>query len=75
MMVAAGQQRGARGRAHRRGVEAGIAQAFGGKPVNGRRPDLRAVAAEIGEADVVEQDNQDIRRTGRRPRCIRPPRL
>ena len=39
MMVASGEQRRTRGRAHRRGVEAGIAQAFGCQPIDGRRPD------------------------------------
>ena len=66
MMVAAGEQRRARGRAHRRGVEAGIAQAFGREPIDGRRPDRRAVAAEIGEADIVEQHDEDVGRTRRR---------
>ena len=60
MMVAAGQQGGARGRAHRRGVEAGVAQAAAGDGVDGRRGDGRAVAAEVGEADIVEQDDQDV---------------
>ena len=62
MVIAAGQQRRARGRAHRSGVEAGVTQAFGGEPVDGRRPDRRAVAAEIGEADVVEQHHENVRR-------------
>ena len=69
MMVAPGQQRRARGRAHRGGVEAGIAQAFGGEPVDGRRPDRRAVAAEIGKADVVEQHDEDVGRALRRLRA------
>ena len=60
MMVAPGQQGGARGRAHRRGVEAGVAQAAAGDGVDGRRGDRRAVAAEVGEADIVEQDHQDV---------------
>ena len=43
-----------------------VAQALGGEPVDGRRPDGRAVAAEIGEADVVEQHDQDVGRARRR---------
>ena len=73
MVVASGQQRCARGRAHRGGVEAGVAQAFGREPVDGRRPDRRAVAAEIGKADIVEQHDQDVGRAGRRFRRCRPP--
>ena len=60
MVVAAGQQRRPRGRAHRRGVEAGVAQAASGDGVDGGRGDGRAVAAEIGEADIVEQHDQDV---------------
>ena len=75
MMVAPRQQRRARGRAHRGGVEAAVAQAFGGQPVDGRRPDRRSVAAEIGEADIVEQHDQDVGRAGRRLLRRRPPRL
>ena len=66
MVVAAGQQRRARGRAHRGGMEAGVAQAFGREPVDGRRLDRRAVAAEIGKADIVEQHDEDIGRARRR---------
>ena len=61
MMVAAGQQRGARGRAHRRRMEAGVAQAALGDRIHGRGRDRRAVAAEVGEADIVEQDDKDVR--------------
>ena len=60
VMVASGQQRRPRGRAHRRRVEAGVAQAALGDGVDGRRGDRRAIAAEVGEADIVEQDHQDI---------------
>ena len=68
MMVAPGKQRRARRRTHRGGVEARIAQAFGGEPVDGRRLDRRAVAAEIGKADIVEQHDEDVRRALRRLR-------
>ena len=43
MMVAPGEQRRARGRAHRGGMKAGIAKTFGGELVDGRRFDGRAV--------------------------------
>ncbi|GAA0000873.1 hypothetical protein BRDID11002_08730 [Bradyrhizobium diazoefficiens] len=73
MVVAPGEQRRTRRRAHRRGVEAGIAQALRSEPVDGRRLDGRSVAAEIGEADIVEQHDEDVRRALWRPRCLRPP--
>ena len=73
MMVAPGEQRRARRRAHRGGVEARIAQAFGSELVDGPRLDRRAVAAEIGKSHIVEQDDQDVRRALRRFRRRRPP--
>ncbi len=75
MMVAAGQQRRARGRAHRRGMEARIAQALGRQPIDGGRFDRRAVAAEIGEADIVEEDDENVGGAARRPGRVGPPRL
>ena len=66
MVIAAGQQGRPRRRAHGGGVEAGVAQALRPATINSRRRDRRAVAAEIGEADVVEQNDQNIRRAGRR---------
>jgi hypothetical protein len=72
MMVASGQQRGARGRTHRGGMKARIAQPLARETVDRRRPDLRAVAAEIGKTDVVEQHHQDVGRASRRPRRRRP---
>ena len=73
MVVAAGQQRRARGRAHRGGVESTVAQALGREPVDNRRLDRRAVTAEIGKADVVEQHHENIGGAlGRLPRR-RPP--
>ena len=73
MVIAPGEQCGARRRAHRGGVEAGVAQTFRGEPVDGRRLDARAVAAEIGEADIVEQHDEDVRRARGRLRGLRPP--
>jgi hypothetical protein len=60
MMVAPGEQRGARGAAHRRGVKAAVAQAAAGQRVGVRRADGRAVAAEVGKADIVEPDHQQV---------------
>ena len=74
MVIAPGQQGRARRRAHRRGVEARIAQSARCDPVDGRRRNRRAIAAEIGEADVVEQHDQDIGRALRRTRRCRPER-
>ena len=72
MVVAPGQQRGARGAAHRRGVEAAVAQAAPRQCVDVRRADGRAVAAEVGEADIVEQDHQDVGRARGRLGRLRP---
>ena len=73
MVIAPGEQGRARRRAHRRGMEGGVAQSARCDPVDRRRRNRRAIAAEIGEADVVEQNDQDI---GRRPsaRAARPAR-
>ncbi len=56
VVVAAGQQAGPGGRAERRRVEPRVAQATGRQAVDRGRVDLGAVAAEVGEADVVEHD-------------------
>ena len=65
MVVAAGQQGRAGRRAQGGGVEVGEAQAAGGQGVDVRRGDLRAVAAQVGEAEVVEHDADHIGRAGR----------
>ncbi len=65
VVIAAGEQRRARGRAHRRDVEAVEAQAAGGEPVDHRRRDVGAEAAELGEAEVVEHDHDHVRRARR----------
>ena len=62
MRILAGQQRGTRRRAHRHGRVAGEAQAARGECIDVRGPDLAAVAAEVGEAQVVEQDHHDVGR-------------
>ena len=75
MMVAAGQQRRTRGRAHGRRMEAGVAQATLGNRIHRGCGDRRAVAAEVGEADIVEQDDQDVGSPFRAPGRVRPVRL
>ncbi len=72
VVVAPGQQAGPRRRAHRGDVEVGVAQAVRGEAVDRRRADRGAVAAELREAAVVEDDEHDVRRAfpradGRRP--------
>ena len=73
VMIASGQQAGAGGRAKRRHVQVVVAQALLREPVDGRRLDGGAVAAEAGEADVVEQHHHHVGRILRRPRRRRPP--
>ena len=62
----------ARRRAHRRGVEATVAQALGGEAVERRRGDVGAEAAELREADVVEHDQHDVGRALGRATRHRP---
>ena len=74
VVVAAGEQRRARRRAERRDVEVVVADALPGERVHRRRRDLGAVAAEAAEADVVVEDDDDVRRAGPRPLRVGPPR-
>ena len=67
VVVAPREQARAGRRAERGRVEVGEAYAVGGEPVDGRRRDVGAVAAELREADVVEHDQQHVGRAGRRP--------
>ena len=60
MVVAAGQQRLARGRAQRGGVEAGELQPARCQFFRGRCLAGPAKGAGRAEADVVDQDNQDV---------------
>ena len=53
---------GARRRAQRGDVEAVVAQPAGGEPVDRRRVDVGAEAAELREAEVVEDDHDDVGR-------------
>ena len=70
VVVAAGEQRLARRRAQRRGVEAVELEAALGEPLGGRRVDRAAEGARRGEADVVEQHDQHVGRALRRPQRL-----
>ena len=61
-MVAPGQQAGPGRRAQRRHVQVVVAQALLRQPIDRRRFDRGAVAAEAGEADVVEEHHHHIGR-------------
>ena len=73
VVVASRQQRRPRRRAHRGRVESGVPEPLGGEPVDRRCGDLGAVAAEVGEPDVVEHHEQHVGAL-RRHRRRRPPR-
>src|SRR5687767_5491946 len=62
--VLAGHQRAARRRAYRRaGVELREPHSFGGELVEVRRLDVTlAIAAELAEAEIVADDQDDVRR-------------
>jgi hypothetical protein len=74
VMVAPGQQADAGRGAERGRVEVGQPGTGGRQPVEHRRPDVRAVTAQLGEADVIEHHQDDIGRTRWRRRHWRPPR-
>src|SRR6516164_10312312 len=63
MMIAAGEQRGAGWRAQRRRMEARVTQTLLGKPVQVWRRYLPPERAPLSEACIVDQYQQDIRRT------------
>ena len=75
VVVAPRQQRGTRRRAERRHMEIAEAQPACGQPINVRRRNRRAVAAQMREAQIVEQDHQHVRAILRRRAQRRPPRL
>ncbi len=75
MVVAPGDQRGARRRAQRGGEDAVVAQAFLGDAVHGRRRDHAAEGAGHAEAGVVGDDQQHVRRALGRHHARRPPGL
>jgi len=64
VMIATGQQRGARGRTQRRGVEAVVTQARARHQIEAGRGHRTTEGAERPEADVVENDDEDVRRIG-----------
>ncbi len=67
MVVAPVEKRGARGRAQSRRVEAIVTQSVPGQPFGGRRVARPAECARGTESDVIEQDEQDVGRSCRRP--------
>src|SRR4051812_45003373 len=62
MVVATGEQRGTGTRAERGRVEVGVAETGFRQAVDGRRRDVRPVAAQLREADVVEDDQHEVGR-------------
>ena len=64
VVVATGEQAGARRRAHRGRVEVGEAHPPVGQLVDRRGGDVGAVAAQLCEADVVEHDHHHVGRAG-----------
>ena len=66
VVVAAGQQRGARRRAERGGVKAGVLEAGPRESFRVRREARSAERAGGAEPDVVEQDDEDVGRAGGR---------
>ena len=66
VMVAPGEQRLARRRAERGGVEAVVRQALGRHPLQGGHVDRAAEGAGRAEAHVVDQDDDHVRRALRR---------
>ena len=75
MGVAARDQRCAGRRAHGRYVEIAITHTTASQGIHTRRLDFGAVAAEIGVADIVKHDEQDVGRTGGGRVWCRPPGL
>ena len=65
VVVAAGLERGAGGRAQGGGVEVVVTQAAAGEAVERGRGDRAAEGAGGAEAEVVDEDDDHIRRAGR----------
>ena len=55
-------------------MEVGVAQALGGEAVHDRGVDVGAEATELGEADVVQHDEEHVGRPVRRAQRFGPPR-
>ena len=70
--VEAREQAGTGGRAHRVHVEVAEPHTLGCEPVEVGRADLAAEAADVGEPDVVDQHEDDVRCIGGRDRLIGP---
>ena len=62
VMVASGQDAGARRRAERRRVHVVVAQAVRRQAVDIRRLDRAAVTAKLAKAGVVQHDEEDVGR-------------
>ncbi len=80
VMVAPGDQRGARRRAQRGREDPVVAQAFTGDAVHGRCRDDAAEGARHAEAGIIGDDQQHVRRAlgghdTRRPPCLRVQRI
>ena len=75
VMIAAGDQRSARRRTERGGIDLGVAQPVLRDAIHGRRRDDTAVGAGHGEAGVVGHDEQDVGRALGRHDARRPPRF
>src|SRR2546430_12531896 len=75
MMVAAGDQRGPRGRTQRGGMELGVAQPCFGDAVQRRRRNDPAESAGNAVALVIGHDEQDVRRALGRDDARWPVRL
>ena len=74
VVVAAGEQGRPGRRAQRRHVEVGELETTGRQAVDVRGVDVGAVAAQVGEPEVVEDDDHDVGGGLSRVRCRRPPR-
>ena len=71
VVVASREEGRPRGRAQRGDVEAVEGRPAGGQRVHVRRPDVGAERAQMAEAGVVEHDDDDVRRAGRRLGIVR----
>ena len=75
VMIAPGNERRARRRAERRGMELRVTETGHRDPVQCRRWDNAAEGARRAEADVVSHDEQHVGRTFGRYHARRPPRF
>ena len=74
VVIAAGDDARPRRRAQRRGVHVRVQQPAGGQRVQVRRGDRAAVTAQLPVPDVIQHDEQHVRRPCRRPQRPRPRR-